>query len=195
MKTSESLLKLAPSLLKAQKTITFASKDATNPHFKSKYADLESVIDAIKQHLNDNGITFIQTFSPSETSKLCLTTRLLHESGEWIEDTMTMPLQKNDAQGYGSAATYSRRYALAAITGLYQSDDDGNEAVKPQPKPIALLTDSKHADISTAISEANDIAAIGELLKSAKALGATKPQLESLTKEATKRKTQLEGAK
>lgn len=148
MKTSESLVKFAPAFLKAQAAITFASKDATNPHFKSKYADLESVIDAVKKTLNDNGIMFIQSFSPSDANRLSLTTRLMHESGEWIEDTLNMPLQKNDAQGYGSAATYSRRYALAAITGLYQADDDGNEAAKPQP--IIYLT----VDQITAISDA-----------------------------------------
>lgn len=135
MRTSESIGKIAIALLAAQKSITFASKEAVNPHFKNTYANLESVIGAIKEPLNDNEIFFTQTFSPSAPNTLSLTTRLLHSSGEWIEDTMTMPLQKNDAQGYGSAATYSRRYALAAITGLFQADDDGQEAVKPQPTP------------------------------------------------------------
>jgi len=153
MKTSESLVKFSPAFLKAQTSITFAAKDATNPHFKSKYADLESVIDAVKKSLNDNGIMFIQSFSPSESGKLSLTTRLMHESGEWIEDTLNMPLQKNDAQGYGSAATYSRRYALAAITGLYQADDDGTEAVKPQP--IVYLTVDQITAISDAAKESN----------------------------------------
>jgi hypothetical protein len=153
MKTSESLVKFSPAFLKAQTAITFAAKDATNPHFKSKYADLESVIDAVKKSLNDNGIMFIQSFSPSESGKLSLTTRLMHESGEWIEDTLNMPLQKNDAQGYGSAATYSRRYALAAITGLYQADDDGTEAVKPPP--IVYLTVDQITAISDAAKESN----------------------------------------
>ena len=155
MKTSAEISKLAPALLKAQMAITFASKDAKNPHFKSTYADLESVIDAIKPALNQNGIMFIQSFSPSETGKLNLTTRLIHESGEWIEDELTMPLQKNDAQGYGSAATYSRRYALAAITGLYQADDDGTEAVKPQPvKKEPLLSVDQLTAIRDAANEA-----------------------------------------
>lgn len=136
MKTSETLSKIAPALLKAQKAITFAAKDTDNSFFKSKYADLPAVIDAIKPALNDNGIMFIQTNSPSDAGFLCLTTRLMHESGEWIEDTASIPLPKNDPQGYGSAATYGRRYALAAITGLYQDDDDGNAAsnVKAAPK-------------------------------------------------------------
>jgi hypothetical protein len=126
MKTSESITSIAPALLKAQKAIKFAVKDANNPHFKSKYADLSSVIEAIKQPLNDAGILFIQTPSPSETGTLSLTTRLIHESGEWIEDTATMPLPRHDPQGFGSAMTYCRRYALAAAVGVYQDDDDGN---------------------------------------------------------------------
>ena len=134
MRTSDSITSIAPALLKAQQAIAFAAKDSKNPAFKSTYANLESVIDAIKAPLNDAGIVFLQTFSPSMAGYLNLTTRLMHTSGEWIEDEMTMPLAKQDAAGYGSAATYSRRYALSAITGLYQADDDGTEASKPQPK-------------------------------------------------------------
>lgn len=121
----------------AQKAITFASKDATNPHFKNKYADLPAVVDAVKPALNDSDIAFIQSASPSDDGKLHLTTRLIHTSGEWIEDTLVMPLPKQDPQGYGSAMTYARRYALAAITGLYQDDDDGNEGsgVPDRPAP------------------------------------------------------------
>ena len=120
MKTSESISNIAPALLKAQKAITFAVKDSTNPHFKNKYADLSSVIEAIKAPLNDAGILFIQTPSPSESGTLSLTTRLIHESGEWIEDTATIPLPRHDPQGFGSAMTYCRRYALAAAVGVYQ---------------------------------------------------------------------------
>lgn len=137
MRTSETITKIAPALLKAQKAITFAAKDAINPHLKSKYADLPSVIDAVKGALNDSGIMFSQTATESEPTTLRLTTRLIHESGEWIEDTATMPITKTDPQGYGSAMTYARRYTLAAITGLYQDDDDGQKAAKPATKPEA----------------------------------------------------------
>lgn len=135
MKTSESVTKISAALLKAQRAITFAAKDATNPHFKNKYADLPAVIDAIKPALNEAGIMFMQTPSPSDSGSLALTTRLLHESGEWMEDTATVPLPKNDPQGYGSAMTYARRYSLAAMTGLYQDDDDGVAAMKPKAEP------------------------------------------------------------
>lgn len=137
MKTSEQMTKMPAALLKAQATITFAAKGSVNAHFKNKYADLAAVIDAVKSALNDNGIAFVQTASPSQDGFLNLTTRLIHESGEWIEDTLTMPLQKCDPQGYGSAMTYARRYSLAAITGLYQDDDDGNQACRPKQEAKA----------------------------------------------------------
>lgn len=128
MKTSESIIEISKALLKVQRSITFAHTDSDNPFFKSKYADLPTVIDAVKPQLNDNEIVYIQTPSPSEAGTLALTTRLLHVSGEWIEDMAVVPLPKADPQGYGSAMTYARRYSLAAITGLYQDDDDGNAA-------------------------------------------------------------------
>lgn len=152
MKTSDSIAKIAQALLKAQKLITFASKDSANPFFKSKYADLPTVIDAIKQHLNDNEIMFVQTIDPSEHGVISLTTRLLHTSGEWIEGTATMPIIKNDPQAYGSAATYARRYSLAAIVGLYQDDDDANAAThqvkKETPKAKTSVSNESFEKLS-----------------------------------------------
>lgn len=160
MKTSESIKQLSAALLKAQRSITFASKDAKNPHFKSTYADLPAVIDAIKPALNDAGIVFLQTFSPSEAGFIAVTTRLIHETGEWIEDTATVPLPKSDPQGYGSAATYARRYSLAAITGLYQDDDDGNAASNAKPAQIAKVTAKQAADLQALADEVGaDVAA------------------------------------
>ncbi|MBF5007631.1 ERF family protein [Diaphorobacter caeni] len=147
MITSESLAKIAPAVLAAQQTITFAAKDAVNGHLRNKYADLPAVIDAVKTALNDNGIAFMQTGSPSDDGKLHLTTRLLHTSGEWLQDTIVMPLPKQDPQGYGSAMTYARRYGLASITGLYQDDDDGTRAVAPaNTKPVKRQLTAKIAD-------------------------------------------------
>lgn len=131
MKTSDSIKQIAASLVAAQSAITFAGKNAKNPHFKNNYADLTAVIDAVKPALNEAGIVFLQTASPSEDGRLHLTTRLLHSSGEWIEDTAVCPLPKQDPQGFGSAMTYLRRYSLASMIGLYQDDDDG-EAARPR---------------------------------------------------------------
>lgn len=128
MKTSESIKQIAEALVSAQKEIKFAIKDSTNPHFKSKYANINSTIDAIKPALNNNGIAFIQSLTPSDDSKLHLTTRLIHSSGEWIEDTAVCPLQKQDAQAVGSAISYIRRYSLSAFLGLYSDTDDDGQA-------------------------------------------------------------------
>jgi hypothetical protein len=162
MRTSESIDKLASALLKAQQAIRFAAKDSKNPHFKNSYADLESVIDAIKAPLNDNGIVFLQSPSPSDDGKLHLTTRLMHESGQWMEDTAVAPMPKQDPQGFGSTLTYLRRYSLSAMTGLYQADDDGNAGsgvgAKPEAKPIAKPIDSSELDdCITALKECEAI--------------------------------------
>jgi phosphomevalonate kinase len=128
MKTSESIKQIAEALVSAQKEIRFAAKDSTNPHFKSKYANINSVIEAVKKPLNDNGIAILQSLSPSDDNKLHLTTRLLHSSGEWIEDTAVCPIQKQDPQGLGSAISYIRRYSISSLCALYADDDDGQFA-------------------------------------------------------------------
>ena len=130
MTTSDLIDKIAPALLAAQKEIGNASKDAKNPHFRNSYASLGSVIEAVKEPLNRNGIAVIQSLSSDSgnNSGLLLRTRLLHTSGQFIEDTAYSPLPKADPQGVGSATTYLRRYSLAALLSITQEDDDGNGA-------------------------------------------------------------------
>jgi hypothetical protein len=163
MKTSESIKQIAQAILEAQTAITFAVKDAKNPFFKTMYADLPTVIDAVKPALNGAGISFIQSASPSESGTLALTTRLLHVSGEWIEDTAITPLVKNDPQSYGSAITYLRRYSLAAMTGLYQDDDDGHAATMPAPKQAQV----KEKPAAKLYLSSDDIVIIGDALDEA----------------------------
>lgn len=127
MKTSEKIDLIAPALLAAQKEINNASKDAKNPHFRSSYASLGSVIEAIKEPCNKHNIVILQTLAEGETG-LHLSTRAIHSSGQWIEDTAFSPLPKADPQGVGSATTYLRRYSLAALMCITQEDDDGNAA-------------------------------------------------------------------
>lgn len=133
MNKSESIGNISKALLKAQKAIKAALKDATNPHFKSKYADLSSVVDAVKGPLNDNGISFLQGVEDAENG-VAVETMLLHESGEWLSSTIRIPASKQDAQGYGSACTYARRYGLQAMCGVPAEDDDGNAATKAAPR-------------------------------------------------------------
>lgn len=133
MNKSESIKEISKALLDAQKETGAATKDATNPHFRSKYADLTSVIEAVKGPLNNHGITFLQPVSLSDAG-VCVETVLMHSSGEWISESLTVPVSKHDAQGVGSAISYGRRYGLQSMCGVPAEDDDGNLATSAAPK-------------------------------------------------------------
>lgn len=124
---SPSIGALATALAAAQGEITGALKDSKNPFFKSSYADLASCWDACRAPLSKNKLAVIQTTSDSQEGVVVVTT-LAHASGEWMRGTLRMVPTKNDPQGIGSCITYARRYALAAIVGLAQIDDDANSA-------------------------------------------------------------------
>ena len=124
---SDSIGALAAALSKAQADITGALKDSSNPFFKSKYADLASCWDACRKQLAANGLSVIQTTQMTEQG-LMLVTTLAHASGEWIAGQMPVLTKDNSPQGQGSGITYARRYALAAIVGLAQIDDDAEAA-------------------------------------------------------------------
>lgn len=135
MNQSESIANLTLALSIVQGKLTHAKKDSANPFFKSRYADLESVWDSCRNLLADNGLAIMQfpgLYSELDKS-MSLTTIISHKSGEWISQEMSVPVTKPDAQGAGSALTYMRRYALAAVVGVVQADDDGNAASSPKP--------------------------------------------------------------
>jgi hypothetical protein len=138
MDMSDKIDALAAALATAQETISGAIKDSNNPHFRSKYADLASVWEAWQKVGPANGLAVAQWTGPTVDGKMSLTTVLTHKSGQWMRETMTVPLPKQDPQGYGSAATYSRRYALAAVAGIAPEDDDGNAASKVVPRPADM---------------------------------------------------------
>ena len=138
MKHSESIALLAGALAKAQLQIEPASKNATNPHFRSHYADLASIWDACRGPLNTNGLSIVQFPCDGEVGRTGLCTMLLHSSGEYISEVVTTRSQKDDPQGLGSALTYLRRYALAAVVGVTATeDDDGNAASTPANARVA----------------------------------------------------------
>lgn len=138
MEKSESIKNLALALCNFQGTVEKIVKGATNPFFKSKYANLADILDVIREPLQTNDLSFVQ-FPEGENA---LTTMLMHSSGEWIQATYTMKPTKNDPQGQGSAITYQRRYALGAILGLnIDDDDDGNNASKQPTKPQVTTAD------------------------------------------------------
>lgn len=146
MKNSETLTKIAPALVKAQSEMSNAIKDSTNPFFKSKYADLNSVREAVLPVLNKHGITALQP-TVYEDGKPFVQTLLLHESGEYISSLTEIICNKvNDAQSHGSGVTYARRYGLQSMCNIGSDDDDGNSASqhvkKEAPKKILLEKDS-----------------------------------------------------
>lgn len=133
MNTSESITKISAALVKAQGELNAVSKDGNNPHFRSKYATLQNIVESVRDVLRKNGLAVVQTFGQTDGTYIDLTTTLLHESGEWMSGVLTVRPTKIDPQGLGSAATYARRYALSAILGIVtDDDDDGNMASAPQ---------------------------------------------------------------
>lgn len=144
MKTSESIIKIAPAYLKAQKAMGGAVKSADNPFFHSKYADLPEVMKACKAELNAEGISVMQPICGE-----VVVTRLLHESGEWMESDGTRILtpKVNDPQAQGSAITYARRYDLQSLVFIPAVDDDGENAMDrnsgaPKPTQAPLVKTS-----------------------------------------------------
>ena len=133
MNKSDSIKSLAVAMNKAQSEMGGAHKGANNPFFKSKYADLGAVIEAVKVPFADNGLSYVQ-FPIEEGGRIGIETILMHVSGEWLSSSFTVQLSKQDAQGAGSAVTYCRRYSLQSVAGIPSEDDDGNAASK-QVKP------------------------------------------------------------
>ena len=132
MNKSDTINDLAAALVKAHAEIHAVKKDAANPFFKSKYATLDSVVDAVKPPLLKQGIVVLQGVHDAEHG-VAVETMLLHSSGQWISSTLRLPASKEDAQGYGSAISYGRRYGLMAICGVPAEDDDGNAATSTAP--------------------------------------------------------------
>ena len=124
---SPSIDKLAAALAKAQAEIVGATKSEENPFFRSKYADLASVMDAVRLPLSSNGLSYTQLLG-NNGQEVTVTTMLMHSSGQWVRSTVGVAPVKKDAQGLGSVCTYLRRYALSAIGGVSSIDDDGNAA-------------------------------------------------------------------
>lgn len=128
---------IATAFVKAQKEFGPALKTNTNPHFKSKYADLSACVEAVVDALNNNGIGLIQQTHEDATG-VTVETMFLHESGESLTSgKLHVPASKQDPQGYGSALTYARRYSLMAACGIAPEDDDGNAASRQRQAPQA----------------------------------------------------------
>lgn len=154
MPQSEKIGELAKAIAKAQAEMKPVKRENENPFFKSKYADLASVWEAIKP-FQANGIAVTQMPFDAGEGMIGITTQLTHESGEWMNGSLALPLSKADAQGVGSAITYARRYALGCLTGVVtEEDDDGNLAVQMpvRESPVQRYQKNKQA-IAKAFSD------------------------------------------
>ena len=174
MNSSEKINELATALCKAQAAMGGAVKDSANPFFKSSYADLTSVIKAIKQPFADNGLSYTQ-FPVSDDNGMGVCTRLMHVSGQWLEDQFILPMVKRDPQAGASSLTYARRISLSAIAGIPTADDDAESSVirgdhkkaidDAQLSTLTDLLDSTGADVKAFCKHFN-IASTKDLLAS-----------------------------
>lgn len=150
IETSNDTAKLDEALAKAQGEIEAASKDRNNPAFKSKYADITSVWEAARPALAKHGISVTQWPIHADDNRLHIVTRVAFK-GEWIRAHFSIPVTKQDAQGYGSATTYAKRYALAAALGVVADDDDDGNAASQRPayQPKQAAAPMPPSDIET----------------------------------------------
>lgn len=135
MQSSPEIDKLAAALVKAAAEFPAVVKDSTNPAFHSRYASFGAIVDAVRPVLTKHGLMFIQSGGQADDAGAETLTRLIHESGQWIETVVRMPIGKSNPQGAGSALTYGKRYGLSAALGIVaDDDDDGNAASKPEAR-------------------------------------------------------------
>lgn len=144
---------IASALVKAQKAFGPALKTNTNPHFRSKYADLSACVEAVIDALTANGIFLMQQTRQCDDGVI-VETVFLHESGEQLSSgPLHVPAAKHDPQGYGSALTYARRYSLMAACGIAPEDDDGN-AAKSGLNAMKVVADERERIIQLVASAA-----------------------------------------
>jgi len=138
MNQSESITDLATALCLAQAEMGGAIKDSNNPFFKSSYADLTSVIKAIKEPFAKYGLSFVQLpVTSAGGNGVGVSTMLMHKSGQWLQGEYLLPMDKVTPQGAGSAITYARRYALQSLVGIPSVDDDSELAMyRNEPAPV-----------------------------------------------------------
>ncbi len=149
---------LAKALASAQGEMGAAKKDATNPHFKSRYADFASVVDASRPVLSKHGLAIVQS-TPADGPTVTVVTRLMHTSGEWIESSVTMRSKDDSPQGIGSAITYGRRYGWSTLIGLAaDDDDDGNKSsLRPTAQPERVQPPAGFDDWLTDLEATADV--------------------------------------
>lgn len=183
---------IATALVKAQRAFAPALKTSTNPHFRSRYADLAACVEAVIDALNANGIALIQRTHDSDNG-VAVETLLVHESGESISGgILHVPAAKHDPQGYGSALTYARRYSLMAACGIAPEDDDANAASKTRPAAIprnagaSVSQDQNNAPGVDPAPSKEDIERAAGIIRACKTLVNLQVEWQGLPKEVQK---------
>lgn len=158
MDTAHATPELFADLAIAQGEIENASKNAANPHFKSKYADLAEVLNTVRPVFSAHGLSLIQS-TEFDGALVSVTTLIGHKGGGFISSRASCQPAKTDAQGVGSATTYLRRYSVAAMAGIAQEDDDGQAAAhngKPKAVPTPVASDKLRASAGDAAAKGID---------------------------------------
>jgi len=187
MKRSEVCDEISAALAAAQAEMKNPSYDSTNPHFRNKFASLAAIRNAVVPVFSKHGLSVMQELTSTEDGVACLTI-LQHASGQWLEfGPLVMPVSKADAQGYGSASTYCKRYSLQSVAAIVgDEDDDGNEAAAkaPQKAPKAIKPDPEVLDLIRDVATVTDLQALYKGLSEAQrgacldAFAARRKQLE-----------------
>ena len=172
---SDTITKLMGAMLQVQGQVDGVAKTSVNPHFKNRYASLESVVDTLRGPCQEAGLVVIQAPGECIEGTIAITTMIAHaESGEWLRSTVQLPLPKNDPQGAGSAITYGTRYSLMSMFVLPPvEDDDGNTASqrpvqRQEPRPASSQPPRQEArpeaaDESPEVIKARMLAAVGRV--------------------------------
>lgn len=185
---------IATALVKAQKAFGPALKSSTNPHFKSRYADLAACVEAVIDALNDNGIALVQK-SYDCVDGIMIETVFVHESGEMLETgILRFPIMKNDPQGAMACLTYARRGSLMAACGIAPEDDDGNHASR-KTEIKSTVNENQILDLLAAMDEVTTLKELQDAYKQAykAANGEQAWQAKVIAKKDVK-KAQLEAA-
>jgi len=184
---------IATALVKAQKAFGPALKSSTNPHFKSRYADLAACVEAVMGALNDNGIALVQKSYDCENGVM-VETMFVHESGEMLEcGILHFPASKADPQGHMSALTYARRGSLMAACGIAPEDDDGNSASK-RTEIKSTVNENQLLDLMAAMDEVTTLKELQETYKAAyKATNGEQAWQTKVIAKKDAKKSQLEG--
>jgi len=141
MKTSESIANIAAALVQFQGVVKNPEKKSINPHYRSRYAELDEIINTIRPALEKCGLAFIQNPASDEQGKVGVYTLLLHKSGEYIQfDPVYIPMQKATPHQAGAALTYAKRYSLGAALGIATEDDDDANSISPSSEPTQKAT-------------------------------------------------------